>query len=40
MYAASWPEPADFERLCAGFEAALPAPLVAATAGASAEAGA
>ena len=39
MYAASWPEPADFEQLCVGFEAALPAPLVGAAAGAP-EAGA
>jgi Domain of unknown function (DUF4129) len=39
MYAASWPEPADFEQLCAGFEAALPAPLAGAAAGAP-EAGA
>jgi hypothetical protein len=26
MYAAIWPEPSDFERLCAGFEASLPVP--------------
>ena len=40
MYAASWPGAADFETLCAGFEAALPAPVESAAASSPHETGA
>jgi len=40
MYAAIWPEPADFEQLCAGFEAALPMPPDSADGGIPVQAGA
>ncbi|HLQ11834.1 MAG TPA: DUF4129 domain-containing protein [Steroidobacteraceae bacterium] len=40
MYAAIWPEPADFEQLCAGFDAALPMPPESAAEGIPALAGA